>query len=86
MNVLKDFVVLSSSEGKEKKTDSGIIIAVVAQEIDDSTIEKVAHVGPDVKTVKPGDKVLFQRHLFQEYTVEGKNYLIGKEVGLIAVL
>lgn len=86
MKVLKDYIILSCSEGEEKKTESGIILSSEVQEIDDSTEETVLDVGADVKDTKKGDKVLFKRHLFQQYLTGGKNILVGKEEGIIAIL
>ena len=86
MKVLKDYVVLTCREGEEKKTDSGILLPTEAQDIDESTEEKIVAVGEDVKSFAVGDKVLFKRHMFQQYFVEKKNLLIGKEEGIIAIL
>lgn len=79
-------MVLSCSEGQDMKTESGIIVPIDNREADDSTQEVVLAVGPDVKTVEVGQKVLFKRHLFQVYEIEKKNHLIGKGEGIIAVL
>lgn len=86
MRVLKDYVVLTCKEGEEKKTDSGILLPTETQDIDESTEERVVAIGESVKSFAVGDKVLFKRHLFQQYFVEKKNLLIGKEEGIIATL
>mgnify|MGYP001614587620 FL=1 len=87
MRVLKDYVVLTCQEGEEKKTTSGILLPSETQEIDESTQEKVVARGDDVSpSIGVGMTVLFKRHMFQQYFVEKKNLLIGKEEGIIAVL
>lgn len=86
MKVLKDYIVLTCKEGEDTKTESGIFIPTEAKDIEESTIEKVVAVGTGVENIKVGEKVLFKRHMFQQYFVDKKNLLIGKEEGVIATL
>ena len=87
MRVLKDYVVLTCKEGEEQKTTSGILLPSETQEIDESTQEKVVARGDYVSpSIGVGMTVLFKRHMFQQYFVDGKNLLIGKEEGVIATL
>ncbi len=78
---LADRVVVSR-EKTEAKTVSGLYLP-------DSAKEKPAYavvesVGPDVKSLKKGDKVVFKEYATTELKIDGTEYLILKEEDVLA--
>lgn len=80
---LADRIVLEQLEAEEK-TASGIVLPDSAKE--KPKVAKVLAVGKDVKEVKVGDTVLYKSYGPDEVKVEGKEYLIGKEEDLLAIV
>lgn len=86
---LKNFVLLQEIKN-EAKTASGFEIENVDQE--PTYQAKVLECGSDISIgylnplFKNGDTVLIQKHLFNEVTLDKKQYLIGKADGVMAVL
>jgi len=71
-------VQLPDPEG-ERRSRAGILIPATAQLTKRLTWAEVAAVGPNVRTVKPGDKVLFNREDCFEVEVQGEDFLILRE-------
>mgnify|MGYP001564187919 CR=1 FL=1 len=65
------------------KTASGILIPESAQE--KTPVFHVKAVGPDVKAVKPGDKILYNGFT-GEFKIDGVEYLIVKEEDVLATV
>ncbi|MGD0742424.1 MAG: co-chaperone GroES [Acidimicrobiales bacterium] len=63
----------------ERRSRAGILIPATAQLTKRLTWAEVAATGPNVRTVKPGDKVLFNREDCFEVEVQGEDYLILRE-------
>lgn len=80
---LADRIVLEQLEA-EAKTASGIVLPESAKEKPKAA--KVLAVGKDVKEVKVGDTVLYKSYGPDEVKLEGKEYLIGKEEDLLAIV
>lgn len=80
---LADRIVMEQLEAEET-TASGIVLPGSAQE--KPKMAKVIAVGKDVKEVKAGDQVIYKSYGPDEVKVEGKEYLIGKEEDLLAVV
>jgi chaperonin GroES len=80
---LADRIVLEQLEAEEK-TASGIVLPDSAKEKPKAA--KVLAVGKDVKEVKVGDTVLYKSYGPDEVKLEGKEYLIGKEEDLLAIV
>lgn len=83
MKPLFDRVIIEQDKPKEV-TSGGIIIVKEAQ--DESPRGTVAYIGPDVKNVKPGDRVVMNTKWKQTFKDGGKDYVILNEPDLIGVL
>jgi len=70
---------------REKETESGIIIPETANK-ERPVVGKVAFIGEKVVSVKPGDKVLVKKWMVDELNVDNKDYLVGTEDAVMAVL
>lgn len=86
ITMLNDRVLVHTpaSEG-ERRSRSGILIPATAQVSKRLVWAVVAGVGPHVRTVKPGDKVLFNPEECFEVEVQGDDYLILRERDVHAV-
>lgn len=67
----------------ETKTAGGIIIPEAAQE--KTTMAIVKRVGPDVTTVKAGDKIIYTKYAGVKIKNDGEDYLILKVDDVIAI-
>jgi chaperonin GroES len=72
------------SEG-ERRSRSGILIPVTAQFTKRLSWAEVAGVGPHVRTLKVGDRVLFNPEECSEVDMQGEQYLIMRERDVHAV-
>ncbi|HLG91736.1 MAG TPA: co-chaperone GroES [Acidimicrobiales bacterium] len=77
-------VQIPQSEG-ERKSRAGILIPATAQVSKRLTWAEVVAVGPHVRTVKPGDQVMFNPEDRYEVEVQGEDYLILRERDIHAV-
>ncbi|MBI2049932.1 MAG: co-chaperone GroES [Candidatus Staskawiczbacteria bacterium] len=95
MNIkpLSDHILIEPIK-EEEKTKGGILLPETASK-EKSEQGKVIAVGPGKKTdegkiislsVKPGDKVLFQKYGPSEVKVGEKEYLIAKEEDILAII
>ena len=80
---LADRIVMEQLDAEEK-TASGIVLPDSAKE--KPKMAKVLAVGKEVKEVKAGDTVLYKSYGPDDVKVKGKEYLIGKEEDLLAVV
>jgi chaperonin GroES len=71
-------VVVPPSEG-ERRSRSGILIPATAEIARRLTWAEVAAIGPNVRTVRVKDKVLFNSEDTFEVEVRGDDYLILRE-------
>ena len=79
---LADRVVAKKEEALDK-TASGILLGEAKEKPNYATVESV---GPDVKTVKKGERILFREYSATEIKVDGVDYLIIKEEDILATL
>jgi len=95
MNIkpLSDHILIEPIK-EEEKTSGGILLPETAEK-EKSEQGKVIAAGPGKKTdegkivplsVKPGDKVLFQKYGPNEIKIEGKEYLIAREEDILAII
>jgi len=75
--------VVAKKEDALEKTASGILLGEAKEKPNYAT---VVSVGPDVKTVKKGERILFREYSATEVKVEGVDYLIIKEEDILATL
>jgi len=80
---LADRVVATRIEAASK-TASGLYLPDNAKE--KPVVAKVEAVGPDVKSVKKGDRILYKEYSTTEIKVEGTEYLIVKEEDILATV
>jgi len=80
---LKDRVFVSYTEELEK-TAGGLYIPDSAKEKPQSG--KVEAVGDDVKSLKVGDKILFDRYSGSKINIDNVEYLIIKEEDVLGIL
>lgn len=80
---LADRVVAARQEAKTQ-TASGIYLPDTAKEKPAYAV--VEAVGPDVKSIKKGDKIIYESFKSTEVTVDGKEYLIVKEEDVLATV
>jgi len=78
---LADRVAMVREEAMAK-TSSGIYLPDNAKE--KPVLAKVVAVGPDVKGVKTGDKVVYKEYSTTELKVDGTEYLLVKEEDILA--
>ncbi|HKN19537.1 MAG: co-chaperone GroES [Dissulfurispiraceae bacterium] len=81
---LKDRVVIRYSEEQEEKTAGGIYVPDVAKEKPQKgTVEAV---GSEVKEVKAGNQVLFDKYSGSKIKIDNLEYLIVKEEDLLGII
>ncbi len=83
INPLSDRVV-AKREQVQAKTSSGIYLPEQAQE--KPKVAEVVAVGPDVKSVKPGDRILYEDFSSTEVKVGDDEFIIVKEEKIIATV
>ena len=90
---LSDHILIEPIK-EEEKTKAGIFLPETVSK-EKSEQGMVIATGPGKKTdegkiiplsVKPGDKVLFQKYGPSEIKVDGKEYLIAKEEDILAII
>jgi len=95
MNIkpLSDHILIEPIKGEEK-TSAGILLPETAEK-EKSEQGKVIATGPGKKTddgkivimsVKPGDRVLFQKYGPSEIKIDDKEYLIAREEDILAII
>lgn len=80
---LADRVVAVREEAKTK-TASGIYLPDTAKE--QAALCDVKAIGPDVKSVKVGDKIIYGGYNVTELKIDGTEYLIIKEEDVLATV
>lgn len=84
---LRDYIVLvETSRVEEIENVSGIIIPEGADIVDVGSRGRVSELGPEVKDLEIGQKVLFKRHQCEEVEIEKHTFLIGKSECVYAIL
>jgi chaperonin GroES len=79
---LKDRVFVSYSEELDK-TQGGLFIPDAAKEKPQRG--KIESVGEEVKSVKVGDSILFDKYSGSKINLEGTDYLILKEEDILGI-
>ena len=79
---LNDHVVAVVEKPLEK-TKSGILLGEAKEKPAYAVVESV---GPEVKTVKKGDKIVYKEYSTTEIKVDEKDYIILKEEDILATL
>lgn len=79
---LKDRVV-AKKEAALEKTKSGILLGEAKEKPAYAVVESV---GPEVKTVKKGDKIVYKEYSTTELKIDETDYIIVKEEDILATL
>lgn len=75
--------IVAKKEEAPKKTASGILLAGAKEQPAYAVVESV---GPDVKTVKKGDKIIFKEFSTTNVKLDDTEYIIVKEEDVLATL
>lgn len=76
--------IVAVKEEVKSKTASGLYLPDSAKE--KSSVAVVKAVGPDVKGVKAGDRVVHKEYATTDLKIDGTEYLIVKEEDVLATL
>ena len=79
---LKDKIV-AAKEKPQEKTASGILLGDAKEKPAYAVVESV---GPEVKEVKKGDKIVYKEYSTTEIKIDEKEYIILKEEDILATL
>lgn len=79
---LKDRVVAVVEKPLEK-TKTGILLGEAKEKPAYAVVESV---GPEVKSVKKGDKIVYKEYSTAEIKLDSKDYVIVKEEDVLATL
>ena len=79
---LKDRIVAAVEEPLEK-TKSGILLGEAKEKPAYAVVESV---GPEVKEVKKGDRIVYKEYSTTEIKIDDKKYIILKEEDVLATL
>lgn len=80
---LADRLVAVKEEAKNK-TAAGLYLPDNAKE--KTVVAVVEAVGPDVKNLKKGDRIVYKEYTNTELKVDGKEFMIIKEEDVLATL
>ena len=75
--------VIAKKEEAIDKTASGILLGNAKEKPNYATVKSV---GPDVKNVKKGDKIIFKEYSTTDVKIDGIDYIIVKEEDILATL
>jgi chaperonin GroES len=76
--------VVAVRESAQSKTTSGLYLPDNAKE--KPVLAKVVAIGPDVKGLKVGDRVVYKEYSTTELKVEQTEYIIVKEEDVLATV
>ncbi len=76
--------VVAVREKAQAKTASGLYLPDNAKE--KPVVAKIEAIGPDVKQLKIGDKIIYKEYSTTELKVDDSEYLIVKEEDVLATL
>ena len=76
--------VVAVREKAQTKTASGLYLPETSKE--KPIVASVVAIGPDVKTIKVGDKILYKEYSTTEIKIDDTEYLIVKAEDVLATL
>lgn len=82
LNPLSDRVVAKKDQ-PETTTKSGILLGEAKEAPAYAVVESV---GPDVKSIKPGDKIVYKNYSTTDVKLDDTDYIIVKEEDVLATL
>ena len=75
--------VVAKKDAATSTTASGILLGEAKENPNTATVESI---GPDVKNIKKGDRILYREYSATEIKLDGTDYLIVKEEDVLATL
>ena len=75
--------VVAKKDAAVEQTASGILLSEAKEKQNTAVVESV---GPDVKNVKKGDRILYRDYSASEIKYDNTDYLIIKEEDILATL
>lgn len=75
--------VVAKKDAAVEQTASGILLGEAKEKQNTAIVESV---GPDVKNVKKGDRILYRDYSASEIKLDNVDYLIIKEEDILATL
>ena len=75
--------VVAKKDAALEQTASGILLGDAKEKQNTAVVESV---GPDVKCLKKGDRILYREYSATEVKANGEEYLIIKEEDILATL
>lgn len=82
LNPLHDMMVAIKEQPMEQ-TKSGILLGEAKETPAYATVESV---GPEVKDIKNGDKIVFKQYSTTEIKIDDTDYILVKEEDVLATL
>ena len=76
--------VVAVREKAQEMTASGLYLPTAAKE--KPVLAKVEAVGPDVKSLKKGDRIVYKEYSTTELKIDSTEYLIVKEEDVLATV
>ena len=75
--------VVAVKEAPQEKTASGILLGEAKETPNTATVSAI---GPDVKNVKVGDRIMYREYSTTNIKIDGVEHLIIKEEDVLATL
>ena len=75
--------VVAKKDAATSTTASGILLGEAKEKPNTATVESI---GPDVKNIKKGDRILYREYAATEIKLDGTDYLVIKEEDILATL
>jgi len=75
--------VVAKKDAAVEQTASGILLGEAKEKQNTAVVESI---GPDVKNVKKGDRILYRDYSASEIKLDNTEYLIIKEEDILATL
>ncbi|MBR6097249.1 co-chaperone GroES [Candidatus Saccharibacteria bacterium] len=75
--------VVAKKDAAIDKTASGILLGTSEEKSNTAVVESI---GPDVKNVKTGDRIIYREYSATEVKVKNEEYLIVKEEDILATI
>ena len=75
--------VVAKKDAATSTTASGILLGEAKEKPNTATVESI---GPDLKNIKKGDRILYREYSATEIKLDGTDYLIVKEEDVLATL
>ena len=75
--------VVAKKDAATSTTASGILLGEAKEKPNTATVESI---GPDVKNIKKGDRILYREYSATEVKVKNEEYLIVKEEDILATI